>query len=55
MVVLMLRTGQFDQMPKGGGYSWEFLVGVCSPVIQILTLLKAKKCHFSHPFSDMAF
>ena len=22
----------------GGGYSWEFLVGVCRPVLQILTL-----------------
>ena len=21
----------------GGGYSWEFLVGVCRPVLQILT------------------
>ena len=21
-----------------GGYSWEFLVGVCRPVLQILTL-----------------
>ena len=35
----------------GGGYSWEFLVGVCRPV-QILTLFQTKKCHFPHPFSD---
>ena len=27
-----------------GGYSWEFLVGVCRPVLQILTLLQTKKC-----------
>ena len=35
-----------------GGYSWEFLVGVCCPVLQILTLLQTKKCYFPHPFSD---
>ena len=35
-----------------GGYSWEFLVGVCCPVLQILTLFQTKKCHFPHPFSD---
>ena len=29
-----------------GGYSWEFLLGVCRPVIQILTLFEIKKCHF---------
>ena len=38
----------------GGGYSWEFLVGMCHPVLQILTLSQTKKCHFSHLFSDMA-
>ena len=32
-----------------GGYSWEFLVGVCCPVLQILTLFQTKKCHFPHP------
>ena len=35
-----------------GGYSWEFLVGVCRPVLQILTLFQTKKCNFPHPFSD---
>jgi len=35
-----------------GGYSWEFLVGVCHPVLQILTLFQTKKCHFSQPFLD---
>ena len=38
-----------------GGYSWEFLVGVCHPVPQILILFQTKKCHFPHPFSDLAF
>ena len=37
----------------GGGYSWEFLVGVCRPVLQILTLFQTKKCHFPHLFSDL--
>ena len=36
-----------------GGYSWEFLVGVCCPVLQILTLFQTKKCHiFPYLFSD---
>ena len=34
-----------------GGYSWEFLAGVCRPVLQILTLSQTKKCYFRHPFS----
>ena len=38
-----------------GGYSWELLVGVCNLVLQILTLFQTKKCHFPHPFSDLAF
>ena len=37
------------------GFSWEFLVGVCRPVLQILTLFQIKKWHFPHPFSDLAF
>ena len=28
--------------------------GVCHPVLQMLTLFRTKKCHFSHPFSDLA-
>ena len=35
-----------------GGYSWEFLVRVCRPVLQILTLFQNKKCNFPHLFSD---
>ena len=38
----------------GGDYSQEFLVGVCRPVLQILTLFQTKKCHFPNPFSDQA-
>ena len=37
-----------------GGYSWKFLVGVCRPVLQSLTLFQTKKCHFSQPFLDLA-
>ena len=39
---------------RGGGYSWEFLVGVCDSVLLILTLFQTKQCHFSHPYSDLA-
>ena len=39
----------------GGGYSWEFLVGMCRRVLKILTLFQNKKCHFPDPFSDLAF
>ena len=35
-----------------GRYPREFLVGVCRPVLQILTLFQTKKCNFPHPFSD---
>ena len=37
----------------GVRYSWEFLVGVYRPVLQILTLFQTKKCHFPKPeFSE---
>ena len=32
-----------------GEYSWEFLVGVCHPVLQILTLFQTKKKLFFTP------
>ena len=35
-------------------YSLEFSVGVCRPVLQILTLFQTKTSHFPHPFSDLA-
>ena len=34
----------------GGGYSWEFLVGVCRLVLQILTLFQTKNVIFHTPF-----
>ena len=37
----------------GGGALLGILGGVCRPVLQILTLLQTKKCHFPHPVSDM--
>ena len=38
---------------RGVRYSWEFLVGVYRPVLQILTLFQTKKCHFPKPeFSE---
>ena len=49
--------GQFSVLfvpPGGGGYSSEFLVGVCRPVPQILTQFQTKIFHFPHPFSDLA-
>ena len=37
--------------PRGGGeYYWEFLVGVCRQVLQILTLFLTKKCKFHTRF-----
>ena len=42
-------------MPEGeGGLPWDFLVGVYSPVLEIMTLFLTEKCHFPHPFSDLA-
>ena len=40
---------------REGGYYWEFLVGVCRSVLQILTLFQTKKYNFPHPFSDQTF
>ena len=34
----------------GGGYSWEFLVGLCRPIPQILTLFKTKTVIFHTHF-----
>ena len=49
-----MATNSQDQCLPGVGYSQEFLVGVCCLVLQILILLQTKKCHFPHPFSDLA-
>ena len=41
-----MKAGTRDVLGKGatlpGGYSWVFLVGVCHPVLQILTLFQTK-------------
>ena len=37
-------------LPRGGG-GGVLLVGLCRPVLQILTLFQAKKCQFPHSFS----
>ena len=37
---------------RQGGCPWEFLVGLCRPVLQILTRFQKKKCYSPHPFSD---
>ena len=29
------------------------ILGGCRPVLRILTLFQTKKCHFSHPFSEL--
>ena len=40
----------FNEFPRGWGYSSEFLVGVCRPVLQILTLFQTKICLFHTRF-----
>ena len=37
-------------MGRGATTAKETVVGVCHPVLQILTLFQTKKCHFSHRF-----
>ena len=44
----------FSCLPSPVGYSGEFLVGMCRPVLKILTLFLTKKFHYPHPFSDLA-
>ena len=56
-IILLSRAWEWQLLnprPRGGGggYSWEFLVGVCRPVLQILTQFQTHKCNFPHPFSD---
>ena len=38
---------------RGSTYCWDFFVGVCRPVLQILTLFQTKKCDFYHPFQTL--
>lgn len=42
------------KVTKPEGYSRESLMGVCRPILQILTLFQTKKYHFLHPFLDLA-
>ena len=49
-----LFAGYLRSTMNPRGYPWEFLVGVCRPVLQILALFTAKKCHLQHPFSDQS-
>ena len=46
----LLQTRQEPKFPRG--CPWEFLVGLCRPVLQILTRFPTKKCYSPHPFSD---
>ena len=39
----------------GGGYSWEFLVGLCRPVLQILTRFQTKNVIFRTRFQTWGF
>lgn len=43
------------QVCPGGGYFSEFLLGVCGPVLQTLTLFHTKLCNFPIPFFRPVF
>ena len=64
-VRLTKRGLKFSNNPDGSAYqpkkgssrgedSWEFLVAVCCPVLQILTRFQTKKCNFPYSFSDQS-
>ena len=40
----------YSRGARGGGNSWEFLVEVCRPVLQILTLFQTKNIIFTPVF-----
>ena len=44
------ECGEYYSPRGGGGYSWEFLVGVSRPVLQILTLFQTKNVIFHTRF-----
>ena len=59
-VVRIMTRSLFDFHLSGFAFQapgefLEFLVGVCRPVLQILTLISDQKCNFLHPFSDQTF
>ena len=47
------RRSLRKQLSGTRGYSWKFLMRVYRLVLQILTIFQTKKCHFSHPFSNL--
>ena len=44
---LLIRLGRRRR------YSWEFLVGVCRPVLKVLTLFQTQKMSFSTPLKSI--
>ena len=50
-----LADGQQLNPRYRGWYSWELLLGVYRPILQILTRFQTKKCNYPYPFSDLAF
>ena len=53
-LTIFWRTTQPQQSLQFPGSTLELFVGVCRPVIRILTLFRSKKSHFPHPFSYLA-
>ena len=49
---LMRYLTQSEARTRGGGDSWEFMVGVCRPVLQVLTLIQTKNAIFHTHFQD---
>ena len=47
------KNGWKELTISPGGTFGFFLVEACRLVLQILTLFQTKKCHYSHPFSDL--
>ena len=49
-MIVVCQLSFFNDQPRNylqflpGGYSWEFLVGMCCPILQFLTLFLTKKC-----------
>ena len=46
--------GEIKHLFYPGRYAREFLVGLCRPVLQVLTLFQAKKLYFPHLLSHLA-
>ena len=52
--LISIQNNKTTRQAREGGHSSEFLVGVCRPVLQILTQFQTKIFNFPHPFSDLA-